>query len=179
MQVNCPKCNKLLNIPDELAGKLVKCPCGKQLKIQVGNALKSVQNPNPVSLKTAPKQKQQTDSQSTPFNWSSPPASSGVSDIFTNQINQHKVQRQSRIDLTKQKKKNELRQKAASVLKTTALSLGLLILVGGVAYLAYFFTARYSRSSGLASSMASSVSGNNSASDNTKMTTPQSLHQVE
>jgi len=32
MKVNCPKCNKLLSIPDQLAGKVVKCPCGQTLK---------------------------------------------------------------------------------------------------------------------------------------------------
>ncbi len=33
MQVKCPACNTLLNIPEHLAGKPVKCQCGKVFKI--------------------------------------------------------------------------------------------------------------------------------------------------
>lgn len=32
MQVKCPACNTLLNIPDHLDGKMAKCPCGITLK---------------------------------------------------------------------------------------------------------------------------------------------------
>ena len=32
MKIKCPACSKVLNIPDSAAGKIVKCPCGKQLR---------------------------------------------------------------------------------------------------------------------------------------------------
>ena len=32
MKIICPACNAILNIPSEAAGKVVKCPCGKQLR---------------------------------------------------------------------------------------------------------------------------------------------------
>ena len=32
MKIKCPACNAILNIPSEAAGKVVKCPCGKQLR---------------------------------------------------------------------------------------------------------------------------------------------------
>ena len=32
MKIKCPSCQKVLNIPPEAAGKVVKCPCGKQLR---------------------------------------------------------------------------------------------------------------------------------------------------
>ncbi|MCG8652104.1 MAG: zinc-ribbon domain-containing protein, partial [Pirellulales bacterium] len=32
MKIKCPACAKVLNIPDSAAGKVVKCPCGKQLR---------------------------------------------------------------------------------------------------------------------------------------------------
>ncbi|TWT50498.1 RDD family protein [Rubripirellula amarantea] len=36
MKIKCPACAKLLNIPDTAAGKVVKCPCGRQLKVPGG-----------------------------------------------------------------------------------------------------------------------------------------------
>ncbi|MEC9091865.1 MAG: RDD family protein [Planctomycetota bacterium] len=32
---NCPKCRKKLSVPDNMAGKVAKCPCGTMLKIPV------------------------------------------------------------------------------------------------------------------------------------------------
>ena len=32
MKIKCPKCSKVLNVPTELTGKIVKCPCGAKLK---------------------------------------------------------------------------------------------------------------------------------------------------
>ena len=32
MNINCPTCSKVLSIPASAAGKVVKCPCGQQLK---------------------------------------------------------------------------------------------------------------------------------------------------
>jgi len=32
MKIKCPACNTVLNVPDHAAGKVVKCPCGKQLR---------------------------------------------------------------------------------------------------------------------------------------------------
>lgn len=36
MKIKCPSCQSLLNIPDSAAGKVVKCPCGKQLRAPGG-----------------------------------------------------------------------------------------------------------------------------------------------
>lgn len=33
MKLKCPGCSKLLQVPDTAAGKTVKCPCGKQLRV--------------------------------------------------------------------------------------------------------------------------------------------------
>ncbi len=35
MNVNCPWCNKLVNIPDQQLGQVVKCPCGQLIKTRV------------------------------------------------------------------------------------------------------------------------------------------------
>ena len=32
MKIKCPACNAILNMPAGAAGKVVKCPCGKQLR---------------------------------------------------------------------------------------------------------------------------------------------------
>lgn len=32
MKIKCPACAQILSIPDSAAGKVVKCPCGKQIK---------------------------------------------------------------------------------------------------------------------------------------------------
>ncbi len=32
MKIKCPACSKVLSIPETAAGKVVKCPCGKQLR---------------------------------------------------------------------------------------------------------------------------------------------------
>lgn len=36
MKLKCPGCSKLLQVPDTAAGKTVKCPCGKQLRVPAG-----------------------------------------------------------------------------------------------------------------------------------------------
>ncbi len=36
MKIKCPSCSTQLNIPDAAAGKVVKCPCGKQLRAPGG-----------------------------------------------------------------------------------------------------------------------------------------------
>ncbi|QDT04757.1 RDD family protein [Rubripirellula lacrimiformis] len=38
MKIKCPACSQVLNIPDAAAGKVVKCPCGKQLRAPGGPA---------------------------------------------------------------------------------------------------------------------------------------------
>jgi uncharacterized RDD family membrane protein YckC len=32
MKIKCPACAQVLNVPDAAAGKVIKCPCGKQLR---------------------------------------------------------------------------------------------------------------------------------------------------
>lgn len=36
MKIKCPACSKVLSIPNTAAGKVVKCPCGKQLRAPGG-----------------------------------------------------------------------------------------------------------------------------------------------
>jgi hypothetical protein len=36
MKIKCPACSQVLNIPETAAGKVVKCPCGKQLRAPGG-----------------------------------------------------------------------------------------------------------------------------------------------
>ncbi|MGB7329715.1 MAG: RDD family protein [Rubripirellula sp.] len=38
MKIKCPACATVLNVPDTAAGKVVKCPCGKQLRAPGGTA---------------------------------------------------------------------------------------------------------------------------------------------
>jgi uncharacterized RDD family membrane protein YckC len=39
MKIKCPACSKVLAIPDSAAGKVVKCPCGKQLRAPGGGGV--------------------------------------------------------------------------------------------------------------------------------------------
>ncbi|NND96919.1 MAG: hypothetical protein HKN47_06275, partial [Pirellulaceae bacterium] len=54
MQIKCPKCGKLLNIPETAAGKIVKCPCGTQLRAPGGGAKATATKP-PAGQKPAAK----------------------------------------------------------------------------------------------------------------------------
>ncbi len=38
MKIKCPGCSSVLNVPESAAGKVVKCPCGKQLRAPGGSA---------------------------------------------------------------------------------------------------------------------------------------------
>ncbi|MFK8115297.1 MAG: RDD family protein [Rubripirellula sp.] len=38
MKIKCPACSKVLTVPDAAAGKVIKCPCGKQLRAPGGAA---------------------------------------------------------------------------------------------------------------------------------------------
>jgi hypothetical protein len=49
MQLKCPGCSQLLNIPDTAAGKVVKCPCGKSLQAPGALAM------TPAATATAPR----------------------------------------------------------------------------------------------------------------------------
>ncbi|TWU26543.1 RDD family protein [Novipirellula galeiformis] len=42
MKIKCPACSAVLNIPESAAGKVVKCPCGKQLRAPGGAAKPAV-----------------------------------------------------------------------------------------------------------------------------------------
>lgn len=54
MKIKCPACSKLLNIPDTAAGKVVKCPCGKQLRApQPGGAAAPAAQPQRPAPQTA------------------------------------------------------------------------------------------------------------------------------
>jgi ribosomal protein S27E len=45
MKIKCPGCGKVLSIPETAAGKLVKCPCGKQLRAPAGSKTAATQKP--------------------------------------------------------------------------------------------------------------------------------------
>jgi uncharacterized RDD family membrane protein YckC len=45
MKIKCPACSKVLTIPDTAAGKVVKCPCGKQLRAPGGSATAAAKRP--------------------------------------------------------------------------------------------------------------------------------------
>lgn len=49
MKIKCPACATLLNIPDSAAGKVVKCPCGKQLRVPGGAASPASAAPRPAA----------------------------------------------------------------------------------------------------------------------------------
>ena len=59
MKIKCPSCGKVLSIPEAAAGKIVKCPCGKQLRAPGGaaapaGAAAKAPGPKPASPKPAP-----------------------------------------------------------------------------------------------------------------------------
>ncbi|MGI9471261.1 MAG: RDD family protein [Rubripirellula sp.] len=47
MKIKCPACQAVLNIPDTAAGKVVKCPCGKQLRAPGGSPAATAQAAQP------------------------------------------------------------------------------------------------------------------------------------
>ncbi len=50
MKIKCPGCANVLNIPETAAGKVVKCPCGKQLRAPGGATSGAVSgSPRPVA----------------------------------------------------------------------------------------------------------------------------------
>ena len=63
MQIKCPSCQAVLNVPAGAAGKVVKCPCGKQLRApaapvgttdgQTAAAAANPAAPNPAALNPA------------------------------------------------------------------------------------------------------------------------------
>lgn len=60
MKIKCPACSKVLNIPEAAAGKVVKCPCGKQLRAPGGGGAAPAARPasnqsGPSLSKAAPK----------------------------------------------------------------------------------------------------------------------------
>lgn len=63
MQLKCPGCARTLKIPDTAAGKVVKCPCGKQLRAPGGSPVAQPKTPprkaNAPAKTGAPSQKPQ------------------------------------------------------------------------------------------------------------------------
>lgn len=55
MRIKCPSCSKVLSIPESAAGKIVKCPCGKQLRAPGNTATAAPARPaaNPAAPQTA------------------------------------------------------------------------------------------------------------------------------
>ena len=58
MKIKCPSCSKVLAIPETAAGKIVKCPCGKQLRAPGGA--------KPAAAKPAAQPKRPTPARPTP-----------------------------------------------------------------------------------------------------------------
>ncbi len=54
MQLKCPGCARTLKIPDSAAGKVVKCPCGKQMRVP---AAKTAAAPAMAASASAPAQR--------------------------------------------------------------------------------------------------------------------------
>ncbi|MEO9591512.1 RDD family protein [Rhodopirellula bahusiensis] len=54
MKLKCPGCSKLLQVPDTAAGKTVKCPCGKQLRVPAPKATASTGATRPTAAPTRP-----------------------------------------------------------------------------------------------------------------------------
>jgi uncharacterized RDD family membrane protein YckC len=46
MKIKCPACSKVLSIPESAAGKVVKCPCGKQLRAPAPSAAGAASPPS-------------------------------------------------------------------------------------------------------------------------------------
>ncbi len=53
MKIKCPACSKVLNVPESAAGKIIKCPCGKQLRAPHSPARPA--KPSTAPTKTAPR----------------------------------------------------------------------------------------------------------------------------
>ena len=47
MKLKCPGCSKILSVPDTAAGKVIKCPCGKQLRAPAPSSTNAT-SPQPV-----------------------------------------------------------------------------------------------------------------------------------
>ncbi|WP_231741836.1 zinc-ribbon domain-containing protein [Stieleria varia] len=54
MQIKCPGCSKVLNIPDTAAGRVVQCPCGKQLRAPGGSPAVAASAPAAQPMGAAP-----------------------------------------------------------------------------------------------------------------------------
>ena len=54
MKIKCPACSKVLSIPDSAAGKVVKCPCGKQLRAPAASGAPAAARP--AAAPAAPRQ---------------------------------------------------------------------------------------------------------------------------
>lgn len=54
MKIKCPSCEAVLNIPASAAGKVVKCPCGKQLRAPAAPAGNTAAGSDPGGADPAP-----------------------------------------------------------------------------------------------------------------------------
>ncbi|WDQ15395.1 RDD family protein [Rhodopirellula sp. P2] len=59
MKLKCPGCSKLLQVPDTAAGKTVKCPCGKQLRVPAPKGTSPAGAASPAARPTAPARRPQ------------------------------------------------------------------------------------------------------------------------
>ena len=66
MKIKCPGCSAVLNIPETSAGKVVKCPCGKQLRAPGGGSAAPSQAAPAQRAATQPPAAQPSRPQATP-----------------------------------------------------------------------------------------------------------------
>ena len=52
MKIKCPACAKVLSVPETAAGKVVQCPCGKQLRVPGAAANSASAPPNPAAAQS-------------------------------------------------------------------------------------------------------------------------------
>jgi hypothetical protein len=84
VQLKCPGCSRTLKIPETAAGKVVKCPCGKQLRAPGGAAASSTAQAAPKKSATRPTAANQADSGS--------PSAFGVDEDFFNELTEGDLQ---------------------------------------------------------------------------------------
>ncbi|MDA7893344.1 zinc-ribbon domain-containing protein [bacterium] len=130
MKIKCPKCSKVLNVPANLAGQVVKCPCGQTLQ-----------------TRAAPPSRPNSQTEQSLFD--SLPATQPtqqVSSLFTSQLQQVKLQagleQERQVAADKRRKKTE---RKAAISKAIPIA-GTVLLIGLVGGGSYFLASGYKTS---------------------------------
>lgn len=93
MQLKCPGCSRTLKIPDSAAGKVVKCPCGKQLRApggqpRAGTPSQATGQPKPRPTTQKPRPTTQKPSRPSP----QPSAFGGVDEMMFDELTDSDMQ---------------------------------------------------------------------------------------